>query len=246
MTLKGFVPSRNGLEPHFEVAVASPGGRSYLATPVMFRDTRRDTIIARPYIDRSLLSDLYIAPVSYQPPQDPLQPVSLVKGQPQPLGDATLTFLGFKPHSSGEGGFTVTAAVEVSRSGEAKTVDLDLTAGATGMSSPWVDLPLLEGASARLEGMKVESGTIHVTLRSPEGTARPAMLSIEVSRKPLINALWLGILVLTAGTGLAALHRAREARILATVPVAAKKSRKERAAAPPGMVAVTRSSSPKA
>jgi len=246
MTLLGYKAGLSGAEAHFEVEVAGPGGGRFMAMPIMFKDERRDTMIARPHIERSLLSDVYIAPVSYQPPENPVTPVTLVKGQALEWGDTRITFISFKPHEQGGEGFSVAAEVEVQRADQSARTDLLFTAGADGISSPWVDLPLVGGAAARLEGMQVESGRIRVTLRAPRGVAKAAMLSVEVSHKPLVNALWLGIVILSAGTAIAARLRFSEARALAGLPSPQALRRSVPASVPPGMVAIASRAAPKA
>lgn len=245
LTLKAYRAEATGTEPHFEIDVTAPGGRSFLATPIMFNAQRWEMMIARPHIERSLLEDFYIAPVSYQPPENPMTPIVLGKGEPHRWGDSEVTFTGFRPHTSDEGGFTVIANLLVERAGQSETAALSFSAGPQGMTSPWVELPLVAGAAAKLEGMKVESGTINVVLRAPDAAPRAATLSVDVSRKPVVNALWLGIIVLTIGTGIAAWQRAREARALASLPIAPKSRSKKASAIPPGMVPLSRKPLPR-
>jgi cytochrome c-type biogenesis protein CcmF len=245
LTLRRYVPDVPGVEPHFEVEVVPAGGKPFLATPTMFKDRRRDMLIARPYIESSLLNDIYISPVSYQPPEDPHAPLTLVKGQPHPWGDAVLTFRAFRPHTGDEGGFTVVAVVDVQRGEQTESVDLIFTAGPTGVTSPWTEIPLFEGASARMEGMKVESGTIQLTVHAPGKEARAAVLSLDVSHKPVVNALWLGVLVMAAGTALSVVQRTREARALAALPLPRKRRPKSAISAPPGMVPLSKESAPR-
>lgn len=246
MTLKAYRAGVPGVEPHFEIDVTDPGGRRTMATPIMFSDGRWQMTIARPHIERSLLSDLYIAPVSYQPPENPTTPAVLAKDRPHRWGDAELTFLGFRPHNSEDGSFAVGADVRVDRAGQTQNVELLFSAGPQGMTSPWVHLPLVEGATARLEGMKVESGTIQVVLRAPDGVAKAAVLSVDVTHKPVVNALWLGIVVLSFGTGIAAWQRTREARALASLPAVPKRPKTSKPSVPPGMVPLSRRPLPRA
>jgi cytochrome c biogenesis factor len=96
-----------------------------------------------------------------------------------------------------------------------------------------------------MEGMKVESGTIQLTVHAPGKEARAAVLSLDVSHKPVVNALWLGVLVMAAGTALSVVQGTREARALAALPLPRKRRPKSAISAPPGMVPLSKESAPR-
>ncbi len=244
MTLKGYVPDAPGAEPHFEIDTLSPDGKGFMATPIMFRYAGGTKIMARPYIERSLLSDLYISPVSYRPEEPSTQRVSLVKDRPREWGGLELTFRQFQSHATDGGALRVGALVDVARGEETGQVTLVLTSGPEGMVSDWVDLPFVEGVAAKLDGMQVEAGAIHVTLRRPTESTQLATLAVDVSHKPLVNALWLGMVLVGAGAGLAAYRRKIESDALvalASEPQRTRKTKKELAeAVPVGMIPVAR------
>ena len=121
-TLQRYVPTRGAMEPHFEIDVVPSGGDPFTATPVMFRDGRRDNTIARPHIHRRILGDLYVAPVRHSPGEEPERRASLARGAAGSWGPYTLTFLRFQSHAQGEGSMTVGAVVDVGRDGRTEPV----------------------------------------------------------------------------------------------------------------------------
>lgn len=244
MTLKGYVPDEPGMEPHFEIETVSSKGKGFTATPIMFRYAGGTKIMARPYIERSLLGDLYIAPVSYRPEEPSAQRITLVKNRAMEWGDLELTFRQFQSHATDGTAMRVGALVDVARGEETDQVTLVLTAGPEGPVSDWVDLPFAEGVAAKLDGMQVEAGAIHVTLRRPTESTQLATLAVDVSNKPLVNALWIGMVLVGAGAGLAAYHRKIESDALVALASASprngKAKKKPTEAVPAGMIPVAR------
>ncbi len=209
LTLRRYVPGP-GDEAHFEIDVVPASGSPYVAAPIMFRDSRRDTIIARPHIERGLLGDLYIAPVSHHPPAGPESSLTLVKNIAQPWGPSTFAFRRFESHSEDGGGLSVGAVVDVTQNGRTEAMTLLLRMSPGGAESAQIPIPMSDGPTARLAGMQVESGAIRVILNDPKAAATPESLALDVSTKPLVNALWLGILLVSAGSAVATAHRVRE------------------------------------
>jgi cytochrome c-type biogenesis protein CcmF len=203
-----------GDESHFEIEVVPAGGAPYLASPIMFRDEERNTVIARPHIERGLLGDLYIAPVSREAAQAPGAFLALAKSSPQAWGPYTFTFRKFDAHSEEESGMSVGALVDVSRDGRTESMNLVMRMSPGGVESALVTIPMGSGATAKLDGMQVENGVIKVSLQDPAAAGAVETAVVEVSSKPLVNALWLGILLVGAGSALAGVQRVREERWL--------------------------------
>jgi len=90
-------------------------------------------------------------------------------------------------------------------------------------------------ASIALQAIDATNGRVALVITGLEGVPAPipAEVTIEVSRKPAINLLWLGIVVLAAGTIIALLRRRREAQRLvqAEAEAAAQAEREHKAAA---------------
>jgi cytochrome c-type biogenesis protein CcmF len=218
LTLVDYAARPADREPHFRIDVEPASGDPFVAEPIMFRDEKRGMTIARPHIQRSALADLYIAPVSHRPAEGPEKRLALAKGEAQTFGPLALTFVKFQSHAEAAGALSVGALVDVAKDGRTEPVTLVLTMGPGGVTSPWVDLPMGGGAAGRLDGMLVEAGTIKVTLKDPAGAASPETLTADVSTKPLVNALWAGILLVALGSALATAHRLREERAILAAP----------------------------
>jgi hypothetical protein len=199
---------------HFEIEVVPARGPSYIAAPILFKDEERKTVIARPHIERHLLGDLYIAPVSHEPAQAPGAALDLGKDIPQSWGPCTLTFRKFEAHSGDESGMSVGTLVDVSRDGRTESMTLVLRMAPGGVESALVPIPMGGGATAKLEGMQVENGLIRVTVQDAAAAGTLETAVVDVSTKPLVNALWLGVLLVGAGSALASVQRVRDERRL--------------------------------
>jgi len=203
-----------GSGSHLELDVVPASGPAFVASPILFRDEKRDTVIARPHIERALLGDVYISPVGHEPAREAASALALVKNTPQDWGPYTLTFRRFETHFQDAGSMSVGALVDVSRDGKTEPMSLVLRMGEGGAESAVTPIPMSEGGTARLEGMQVENGTIRVGLEDPSAAGGIETAVVDVSTKPMVNALWLGILLVGGGSALSALQRTREERLL--------------------------------
>jgi len=246
LKLDRYVPNLPGTEPHFNIDVTTPAGESFVATPIMFAYEGGQKTMARPYIGRSVQGDLYISPTSYDPGEPETHRVALTKNETGSLGPVDLTFRQFQSHDPDGETMKVGALVDVARGEQTAQVVLELTMGPQGAGGEWTEIPLSDGMAAHLDGMQVESGSIHVSIRMPPGSARGPRLSVDVSTKPLVGALWLGMTLIAAGAGLAAWQRRRELAV-ATAAVSdvanarvPKRAGRREPAIPAGMIPLSR------
>jgi len=188
-------------------------GESFIATPTMFQS--RDGLVRNPHIQRHLTEDIYISPGDYIPGEEPGEQVQLAKGQSQKVGDYTLTFLRFatSPHEQ-TGAMSVAAVLQVTGTVSGGIISPTITADATGLKPGFK--PKLPGSEATvaLESLDASGGIILLRVEGLPGQStvpQPAVASFEVSRKPAINLLWGGTILLIAGTAIAVQRRRLEA-----------------------------------
>lgn len=165
------------------VEVASPSGSSFVLKPKMWVNQKSNQMVANPDIKSFLTSDLYLAPVEYQPAER--APVSaqmlLAKGQSQTFRDWDVTFTGFdmSRHTALQGALTVGINLEIARPGvEPVALQPSMMSTNDGMQSIPVDIPGVAGAQVRATGMSVDEGLVRVELLGlGGGVARTAVMS---------------------------------------------------------------------
>jgi hypothetical protein len=219
LTFRGHV---EGSEPRdrWRIDLTEPGRAAVETSVGMFRiGGGRDEIMHQPAIVRHAAGDVYVAPASLET-VTPERDVQLVKGRPVDVSGATLTFERFETATGQNGhGMTVWAHVRV-RSGDTDEVlrlPYSMAAGQveTAPVAPTVSTGI---ASLAMRRMSVEQGAIlvHATTTAAAATQ---LLSIEISTKPLIGALWAGTILLGIGCSTALARRLVDARLVARAAV---------------------------
>ena len=179
---------------------------------------------SRPHISRGLVSDLYIAPVDFQPATEggrsaDRKQVELKKQQKIQFQDYEITFVGFDISgmmAKKEGqGVSVGADIVVSYKDEDPLpLKPILTMGKEGNTSSRVKLPGPAEAYLSLAGIEASSGSIILDYQGPASagqdkiaqTTPPAFIA-EVSIKPGMTVLWLGTFLILFGAGIGVARR---------------------------------------
>jgi cytochrome c-type biogenesis protein CcmF len=173
-------------------------------------------LVRTPYIHKYWLEDLYIAPGEYVPGEEPGS-FELGKGEVYEIAGYTIRFVRFDMAQHTETGPTsVGAVLEVTPTQGAMVVLTPTLALEPGQQQEFpAQIPNTQ-ASIALQAIDATNGLVALAITGLEGlpAPTPAEATIEVSRKPAINLLWLGIVVLAAGTIIALLRRRREAQRL--------------------------------
>jgi cytochrome c-type biogenesis protein CcmF len=214
-----------------EVAVETADGQTYFAYPKIFLNERTQQLMVNPHIKSSPLRDLYISPLEYDPGQAASDAVTLElkKGQSADAGDVKVRFDGFDLQAEGNaleqmqsgGQVTIGAVLAVERSGApAAAVRPLYRFRSTGeVEAPPLALP--GGGQVALRGINASAGAVQLEVAGVGNAATaavPAKLSLDVTRKPLIQLVWGGLYVVLAGGLLAAAHRIRQVRTLDALP----------------------------
>jgi cytochrome c biogenesis factor len=190
--------------------VAEPGQTDFFETrPKLFWASRMEALMRRPAIHRHLLYDMYFAPETVQEPSE-TEGIELVKGDTVRLGGYFITFLEFEQQSHAMGGpMTFGALLNVTDSaGNSETISPAMVfAGDQGVRHE--DVPLMSGRDSlavRLEKIYADQGAVRITVAGLMPEASPERLVLEVSKKPTMNILWAGSIILVFG-GLVSLRR---------------------------------------
>ncbi len=227
LTFQRFLPREGKLKERAEVLVEQANGRSYTAYPQIFLNERTRQLMVHPHIRSFLLADYYLSPLEFDPgqPEQAVAQLALEKDQVQRLADLDVRFLGFDTGREGGamaqmasgGPVTIAALLEVTHEGETSRLEALYRFRRDGeVEFPPVDLP--GGGQVALGGIDATAGAVRLLFAGVEGTAQPARLSLDVTRKPLIQLVWGGFYVILAGGLLAIAARARQVRLLGRLP----------------------------
>jgi cytochrome c-type biogenesis protein CcmF len=151
------------------VEVADRGGDTFTMKPRMWVNQKSNQLVANPDIRNFLTTDLYLAPVEYDPGES--QPVSgsfvLAENEPHVFRDWTLNFVGFDMENEHaiSGAMAVGVVVELQRPGrELEILNPSLISTADGLNPVPVDIPDTPGGRMRVTGLSVDSGQVRVEL----------------------------------------------------------------------------------
>jgi hypothetical protein len=155
----------------------------------------------KPALD--LKRDLYISPMDIVDLERPVEAVWLEKNRQVTLGNAYVSFTGFRMESHED--LVVYADLRVEHDGRVDHVSTGLKSDANGSTPIPVDVPGL--GVVRLARIDADHGRVALVL---PGTAPAQAAIVELSTKPLVNLVWIGALLALLGTALAGLRRAME------------------------------------
>jgi cytochrome c-type biogenesis protein CcmF len=152
------------------VEVTDERGRNFVLKPKMWVNQKSNQLIANPDIRSFFTTDLYVAPVEFEPGAE--APVSgrlmLTKDEPAQFKDWTLTFRRFDMgrQNAVPGALTVGVVVELERPDqELAILEPSLISMSDGkVQAVAVDIPGVPGGRLRTTGMSVDQGMIRVEL----------------------------------------------------------------------------------
>ncbi|MCG8456948.1 MAG: cytochrome c biogenesis protein CcsA [Holophagales bacterium] len=221
LTFQRFIPRQGHEKERMEVKVERDDGFTYLSYPKLFVNDRTRQLMANPHVKVTPFQDLYISPIQYEP-AEPMridERLVLGKGESSQVGDLNVRFVEFELDghdpmvrlASGRAA-EVAARLEVSQgSGEARGVKALFRFRSDGsIDSPPAALPT--GGMIALTGIDPATGTVQLALAATNSDPQPPRLSIDVTRKPLIQLVWIGLYIILAGGAVSTLKRWRTAR----------------------------------
>ncbi len=184
------------------------GKPEFVATPI-FWDTAFG-LVRTPFIKRYLTHDIYIEPIELQDAQAP-GTLTLVRGEERQVGNWKIKFVRF--HLAGKAVMGMPSQVGAV---------LELNDGKkTYTATPYWDLDKgtkheakipEKGITVALESMNAESRSVTLHIDGIEGLyGHSGFIVINVQKKPAVNLVWFGAVLILLGSLLAGLRRMREA-----------------------------------
>lgn len=158
-----------------------------------------------PGIYRSLTADLYIAP-STESDKAEFQEITLHKGESTSIGGLRITFVKLSMNGMGSSDISVEASLEVVKDGKTEQISPELSYRGGHISGQ----PVNAFGDGEFMLYSISPGEQAATFayKNSASSGKNEKIEAEISKKPLINLVWLGAFLITAGTILAALKRA--------------------------------------
>jgi cytochrome c-type biogenesis protein CcmF len=181
-------------------------GRAFEAQPVIYFSAFNQGMMRNPHVERGVTQDLYIAPIELQSGEQTMPSVLLAKGEAGEAGGLALAFQDFEREGQmgDPTGFRIRARVVVGQGADAIVVRPAVKVTPYGLEKEPADLP--GGGALTLVNVDPNSGSAQFGVRSPGATAQD-VLAVEVSTKPLIGLVWIGMGLLLGGAGLGIARR---------------------------------------
>ena len=176
--------------------------------PELYYPKRMDGIMRKPYISRSLIYDLYLAPLQVDEGEASAGLV-LKKGEPLKQGDYTFTLSGFEiggHEQMGASGMSVAAVIDVVDGSLTKTIRPRVLQGGGEASTSSVQS---EAAALDLGGqtyqvsivqIMADQGAVALDIPGLASDSKPPKLILDITKKPLIILVWIGTTLILLGS----------------------------------------------
>ena len=210
------------------VEVTEADGSKFYSYPKLFRNDRTGQTMANPHVRSSPLADFYVSPLEYEPgePAGSAEILALAQGEEAAAGDYRVRFTGFDLGLDGgnalarmqAGAGTVTLGAKVELTGPDGETSQALPVYRIDQARGMVQTPpvtVAGGGRVYVEGIDPAGGQVRLAVQGLPGMSgaagRPPALSVDVTEKPLIQLVWIGLWVILMGGALAVVNRLRQA-----------------------------------
>lgn len=182
------------------------GHTEYLADPKMFIAKENQGMMRKPFIRKYFFHDLYLSPQQQQTVGDGDKLV-LTRGEAKRIGDFDVKFTSFDMgNHSDPNTMQVGANIEVTHNGQMQVVTPVMAFTQSGKQFLKADMPDGKG-SVVLSDIQADAGMVSLQFAGVPGMDVVDLLVLEVSTKPLINLVWLGLIMVCGGTFVSFIRR---------------------------------------
>jgi cytochrome c-type biogenesis protein CcmF len=169
-------------------------------------------VMKKPFVKSYLSHDLYLSPNSFRPGErtDPGE-LMLLKGGSKDLGKYRITFHDFEVNNHGESEMRAAALMSIVHDGKSEDIAPELRVS-DGEVTPVAASFDGGEAAVTIIGVRPEDGGVVVKLEGeslPAPAVTAAVLSVEVSKKPLIVLFWAGTIIIFLGGIMSTVKRRR-------------------------------------
>jgi cytochrome c-type biogenesis protein CcmF len=152
-----------------------------------------------PGIYRTLSADLYVAPVTKKEKGGGKEFIIRKGEQTVQQGlQFKLLRIGMNGGKGSNEEIRILAALEVTKDGKMEAVNVELLfRGGQGLGIP---VQVFDNYEVLLNGVNPNEGAVNLSVRNVTDNGQPEQVDVDISRKPLINLVWLGTALITFGT----------------------------------------------
>jgi cytochrome c-type biogenesis protein CcmF len=191
------------------------GATDFLARPRFYYSDYTQGIMRTPHIKINLLEDIYLTPVEHvDADQAGKQTLILAKGEAKTIEGYEIKFVGFDMSThQAESQISVGAKLEIQKDDAIDTLIPIISMDVSGQDQKKEKVLLPGGKIAiDLEQIDADRKMVKLTFFALEDEPQKDLLVLEVSRKPLINLLWLGTVLIMLGLAVSTYRRTKEAK----------------------------------
>jgi len=218
----GYTPIENNTKFEFNVSVKDGNSNPSIVKPVMFMSQFNNSLMREPDILEGFTKDFYISPLSYDDgSQAASKPkgntVTLMPDEKTSIEGAQVTYADFiKPDMSvmmSGGNFQMGAKLIVTKNGKSETIEALMKKDGQGVIFVPVEV---KDADLRVGLTKIDPTTkkadfvIGKLSASTEVFQPQEVLAINVSTKPFISLVWIGVAIAVSGFFISTLRRLKE------------------------------------
>ncbi|MEJ2544110.1 MAG: hypothetical protein P8Y99_08580, partial [Calditrichaceae bacterium] len=192
---------------------------TFKARPRLFYNNKSRGMMREPDVKAGILVDLYVSPLERRTFDENPSGHSLIlkKGETKTIDNYAITFIDYKmsSHSDRPGTFSIGAELEITKGKQKTSIiplmiisgkDRDYQPAHIGLSDDLHSSPTIT-----LTGVNADSRAIQIMISGLPGhdhntSTAPEQLIVEISKKPFMNILWAGSIILLIGAYFS-LHR---------------------------------------
>ena len=219
MIFTGYEPFENNTKYKFHVMV-NDGGTKEIVSPVMYMSSFNQSMQREPYILEGFMKDLYVSPVGYDDQSSQTmnqESFSINPGEEMVLGEVKIKYLEFiKPDmsvmSSG-GNFEMGAKALVTFGEKTQEINLLTQKNENGIANLPVEIKEAKVifTLAQIDPMSKKADVVmEKIIENQMPQVKQETLSIQVSIKPFVSLVWIGVFFIVVGFVIAAVKRAKE------------------------------------
>lgn len=223
ITFVGMKQIENGKKYAFDITVNNKN-KSFLSSPVMYISDFNNSLMREPDIIEGFISDFYVSPTSYTDNKESGDVGSAVsttlrKGEKYKFNETEIEFIGFElpNHSSGAmtSGSEILVGAKINVYYMDKIYNAEPTMKVIGDKKEFSE-SIIEEADLKIKLSSLDvAGSVNLLLSTAanksEATITPKeVLAADVSIKPFISLVWIGVIVMSIGLIIVVVRRGEE------------------------------------
>ncbi len=186
-------------------------GSVYRADPQLYFSQKLQGVMKKPFVDKHLLYDLYLAPEQIQNSNNSSNALILKKNTPTEIDGYSFMFKNYDMaqdevegnHEHEHSGMTVTAHIEITKDGNTFHLTPAISMVSHGANSETIDKPASFGENNQFVASidQILADQDAVSLRIPGLTSKGPQdrLILDIAKKPIINLVWFGTTLILIG-----------------------------------------------